>query len=52
MPNRCTCGCGRFVDAPGDYATDWCLENHAVKLGELREAEIQLKYPEEPDVVY
>jgi len=52
MPDRCICGCGRFVDAPGEYATDWCRENHAVNLGTLREIELQLKYPEEPDIVY
>jgi len=46
MPDRCACGCGRFVEEPGDYATDWCIENT------IGDHMVKNRNPEEPDVVY
>lgn len=52
MADRCICGCGRFVDVAGDYATEWCIENHSINQGDLAEIRLRDENPEEPDIVY
>jgi hypothetical protein len=46
--DRCACGCGRFVDTAGDYASNFCAENAEVK----RQKELMEINKEEPDVIY
>jgi hypothetical protein len=46
--DRCACDCGRFVDAPGRFATNFCVDNAEVR----RQNKLKEINKEEPDVIY